>query len=788
MLPLGAQEILREILSARSPGKGPTDGVALDETWFVSRVEVKGHAGIGESPVRLDFPPAPGLTIVTAPNGTGKTSVVHALQVGLGGSSSDGGVLGRNLHYDRRHILVSLESDARQVTVSHVGEGPTRWSEDGAEDSVPGAWQEAFHRYQPVLLYPEVAKVIDQPDSLHELLASALDLHVLEELQRDVDTVRKASRDAKKRVEGERQRVDQLFVEERYAELKEQVATLGPCPDASVRASIRDRVGTLSSRKALSLPMLPAIAEPTIDVDELARHIAAYTQARTQVVDGSARLRDALDRLVDPANQALAQHRKKDMCPVCGAEGRGWFSVAGEEAARLRGLLSSHDAAKRQVVDALDGFVARVPQVPETELASLRERPGFDDDAAALRGEWDSVRKVLAALPSDQITEERARNVGDRVDALRQQRDALSERIEQTRAASHDEHAELKSAVEGWLVQAEVHEKQVAREGSADQLNKWVGERIKETRSALFEPIAEHAKQVWSRLNPDGGLDVTDLTLGGGTKQAKKVKVRLRLGDTAVPEGGDSIRVLSTGQRNALSLATYLPRAAQQSSPFGFMVLDDPVQAFDDWRVRYLAQQLTELAESTQIVVFTHDDRLWREVVAHGARPRRIQLDRPAEERSLVRVADATSPGQLLLRELRDALCQYDGKSASINVTEEAITAFTLAVCRQALDAETCEQIEVLGRRSGKDAEAIQADLNAAQDTKRMLGLLDRYCGDAGVCTVDRTPHGEAIDALNQGSHGQAPDEVTWERRWEWLDATVELVARVACASTEGSP
>ncbi len=791
-VPSEARGMLAEILAERASGTAAADDAGIKGTsWFLSRIEVRGHVGIGESPVCLDLPPQPGLTVVTARNGTDKTSIAHGMQLALGGSVTNPGVLDRNLHHDERRIRVALTGDGRQVTLSRAENEPVRWMEGGEERGVPQAWHAAFQRYQPVLLYPAVARTIENPGELHGLLASALDLHVLEQLQKLVDDARKTCRDARKSVEQARWTVDQLLEDERYGDLRQAIHAAGSNPTAAGRDSIRAKVRTLSPTNARALPTLPLVAVPASGANALAEYVRRYVEKRGQLIDGTEGFRDALDLLADSGNQLLTHQRDNDICPLCGAEGRRWLSTAQQEATRLRDLLSEHDAAKRSLDRALGELSNAVPLVPQPGLTSLRDHPELGEEAAGLGAEWETVRTALTRLQRDQITERDALETHGRVDELRTRRNLLDQRIGQAREASHDEHASLKSAVEEWLSRAESNEHDVARERPANRLSDWVSDRIKETRGTLFQPIAQRATHIWSRLDPDGNLGIRDVALAGGTRQARKVRLRLQLGDTAVPEGDDGIQVLSTGQRNALSLATYLPRATQEGTPFRFLVLDDPVQAFDEGRVRYLAQQLTELARSFQIVVFTHDDRLWREIRAHGPHAWRMHLERPPDGRSLVRVAEATSPGQLLLDDLRETLGEYDTQAGSAGVTEEAISAFTLAVCRQALDAEITQQVETLGRRCGKSGDAIRSALDQARDTRQILALLDRHCREADLPVPDRAAYEPTLGALNQGAHGQAPTGVTLEQRWTWHRHTRELVARLAALghpSTGPSP
>lgn len=61
---------------------------------------------------------------------------------------------------------------------------------------------------------------------------------------------------------------------------------------------------------------------------------------------------------------------------------------------------------------------------------------------------------------------------------------------------------------------------------------------------------------------------------------------------------------------HALALALFLPRATVESSPFRFVILDDPIQAMDPAKIDGFARLLAGIAQDRQVVVFSHDDRL----------------------------------------------------------------------------------------------------------------------------------------------------------------------------------
>src|SRR5262249_7400710 len=73
---------------------------------------------------------------------------------------------------------------------------------------------------------------------------------------------------------------------------------------------------------------------------------------------------------------------------------------------------------------------------------------------------------------------------------------------------------------------------------------------------------------------------------------------------------GAALGVMSQGELHALALSLFLPRATLPESPFRFIVIDDPVQSMDPARVDGLARALEAVANTRQVIVFSHDERL----------------------------------------------------------------------------------------------------------------------------------------------------------------------------------
>src|SRR5204862_7691442 len=77
---------------------------------------------------------------------------------------------------------------------------------------------------------------------------------------------------------------------------------------------------------------------------------------------------------------------------------------------------------------------------------------------------------------------------------------------------------------------------------------------------------------------------------------------------------GAALGVMSQGELHALALSLFFPRATLPESPFRFVVVDDPVQSMDPAKVDGLARVLERAAATRQVLVFTHDDRLYEAV------------------------------------------------------------------------------------------------------------------------------------------------------------------------------
>jgi hypothetical protein len=400
--------------------------------WFVSQITVRGHAGIGDTALRLDLVPTPGITVVTAPNGVGKTSVAHAARRVLAdGAPSAGGTKPDNLTGARRMVRVGLVSGAREVNLTAEDDRSTIWNEDFRLSRLPTWWSTAFQRHQPLLLYPEVAMAIANPRGMHEVLKSALDLDVLTRLQNGVKEVRTAASSAEKNVRAAWRLIEGLDEAPRLAEVVGDVVI----PDADQRARI---YAALASDTTDWRPVsaMPPINPPP---SELPPAIASAQTAASGALSGSQQLRDSLLTLADPQNEALRHSRESDQCPTCGVAGREWLAAARSTVGRLDALLAAADDTRERALQLLAQLCDAVPPAPADE--------GSADEVEwpELRADWSNLRSRCVATSLSGTTKEAAEQLLRDVAALKSRRDALAHKQDDERRRADGRRAQSTS-------------------------------------------------------------------------------------------------------------------------------------------------------------------------------------------------------------------------------------------------------------------------------------------------------------------------------------------------------
>lgn len=277
----------------------------------------------------------------------------------------------------------------------------------------------------------------------------------------------------------------------------------------------------------------------------------------------------------------------------------------------------------------------------------------------------------------------------------------------------------------------------------------WLNLATGRIRTERFRPVADSAARVWELLRQNSAVSLDHLELSGHATQR-----RLALDVSIDGAGGKALGVMSQGELHALALSLFLPRALLPESPFGFVVIDDPVQAMDPGKVDGLARVLEMVARTRQVVVFTHDERLPESI-------RRLQIH--ADVFEVTRRAESV----VECRKTRDPVKQYLHDARSLIRTDDlpagAATRAVPLYCRLALEA-VCTEV-VRRRRIGRgEAHAAVAEVLTEARTllqKLALALFDD-AGRAGN-VMERINRqwgswaGDAVAGSNRGSHAPVP-------------------------------
>jgi hypothetical protein len=281
----------------------------------------------------------------------------------------------------------------------------------------------------------------------------------------------------------------------------------------------------------------------------------------------------------------------------------------------------------------------------------------------------------------------------------------------------------------------------------------WLRAVGKEVRNARLAPFARTSAQVWETLRQESNVELGPITLAGAGPQRK-----VTLDVTVDGVAGAALSVMSQGELHALGLALFLPRATAADSPFGFVVIDDPVQAMDPAKVDGLARVLTAVAATRQVVVFTHDDRL-------PAALRQLQLPATVlavtrRERSVVTVRAVSDPVKRYLEDAR-AL-------AKTSTLPEGVRAVAVAgLCRGAIEAACMDVVRSRDLAAGVSHVRVEESLERASHSLQdmvalaLLGTASR-AGDVPAALRALGPAcGNAFWDAKKGVHDPGHGDLT---------------------------
>lgn len=753
---------LLEVARALATGRGAGPDLVSGRRWSLIRVAVQGYQGVTE-PLTIDLDPSPGITVLIGRNGSGKSSVADAIETALHGeprAPSTTGSGGNAPLWDREHCHRDADEAHVEVTLLAGPETLTlgvRLGSDGTitrsavhakggtrteVDLAATPWSSALAGHRPVFGYATVERQVQRARNLREFLEPLLAFGgCFEELQRAVDAAGTASAAAQKQWSQARtqaqQRVAQVDRERSGNELPDiEWPEVTDDPDTWLATVQLTDSGTATPEITLAHHdrLHAAAGAAATALDEL--ETAETAPAADPIL---ARLTSPLTDLHRAAGH-LDQHG--DTCPVCRQPADGWPDT-------LAATLDATSAARAD--DApFRKRLGELRDAVDTDLALIERVVTPDGAAHALHAAAAPALAVGAALRRalDDHGRRAVTEVRTAVRAAHTQLTSAGWREAVTAIADHTDRRRQwlrarRAAVDPFLgVWREVDAEAAAAPSwtAADKCLRALQDQLRTERTRSLRALADTSVRA---LLADVGLTIRGLTV-----QTTKADVRI-VDDNGVPM---RLAQLSAGQRNALLLAPLL--AVARGGPFGFLVLDDPVHAFDQIRVDRLAHLIHELAADRRVVVLTHDDRLKEHLLVRSPHhdARRVHRDHRTG-------AVTEEPDPPMWQVLVDDARATSVKAPRATRATTPVAALVRGFCRMALDDALRHFVlqEALGtsRDPHDDLEALDSDKVKSTGHRLDAALAlhpahPRLVAAAGIVS----PY---MGDWNKGAHGKGP-------------------------------
>lgn len=616
--------------------------------WALEKVSINGYRGIGnEDPLVLTFDSSPGVSVLHGLNGAGKSSISDAIEIGLTGKTpaATAGTAGKAALWDPIHLARGATSARIEVTLvagtqrlrlvslldstgnveSHEAEVTT--ATETSRITLDASWHNALASHQPVFAYASLERRVQLSKDLatyfEGLLALGGSFTALEGAITDRANASVQAHERWRSAKTEAMRSLAAVDIEHGSVIG--VTPLEPVQEPMVSDKLDkwlEIAGLLQD--GMTSPPLPSDSHKQLRAAAFTAHasVSALDSAR---VTSEENLSVALELLY---SEATSHQVDSDACPVCATPESSWLKTLKLTIDQNKHLSDLQRKAETdtQALTALTGSllptIVRVGQGagledPMRALSRTAEEL-YEKYSAAHHTAHSSQHLALAATAelSSWLMSQEAQILIDqavaRTDARKQWQIARAKAVATFTAAWQEDGALATESV-SWTETLK----------RVDDLRK----HLRKRRSLTLEGKAG------SRI--ESLLSDADLRLNGITVLSSKASMEL------VNKNGDKVDLgmLSAGQRNAVLLAPLL--ASVDAGPFGFLVLDDPVHAFDELRIDRLAESLSRIADSRRVIVLTHDDRL-KEYLAARTTDHDTRLVERSSASGAVQVSDSS--------------------------------------------------------------------------------------------------------------------------------------------------
>lgn len=750
----GAEQLRTRPETAGGPDEEPVGA-------FLTSISVAGFRGIGPKAV-LDLHPAPGITIVSGRNGSGKSSFAEALEFAVTSSSyrwknkaklwADSW---RNLHSpDPCEVRVGLTVEGSQPTVVGVDWpiGATlhdneAWTQTGKQKRTVGTdelgWKSAVELHRPILSYDEIGGLVeDSPSTLYDALAKLLGLDEIADAEKRLIAALKAAKIPRQRAN------------EDLRQLKEIVAESADERAQSAVTQLKKRTHDLDEVLALATGSGSAVAPTlsglrrcaTLAVPQKSAIEVVVADLRVAVADTVEHAGDALsvvEQRSDILDRAIQLHSGTGIieCPVC-AEGvldDAWAAQSRTRLAEQNSKLGKYRQSRRDLDNAcraakeLLNELVRLESVDGQELESLTR---YRDSVVAAQGAPTGVTEL-------------AEHIEKTLPAVIDAANAVREEASLAIAEQEDTWAPIAGRLMTW-----VNLERDARLSDdtvkvLDAAKKWVAAHAAELRNQRLEPIAEQAREIWSELRQESNVDIGSISLEGSNTRRRAV---LKGSVDGVPT--EALAVMSQGELHALALALFIPRATTPNSPFRFIVLDDPIQAMDPAKIDGFIRVLSKLSETRQVIVFSHDDRLATAIRQLAVNARLVEVAR--ETGSQVCVAEALNQATRYVDDVRALVLDE-------NVPDEVKRRVAPGLFRLALESAAQQVYYAKQHKAGESRVDTENRWTSVKKTRAKIALA--VYGDAekplSQWQILREGRKATLNIANAGSHVGADMSIT---------------------------
>lgn len=719
-----AKDVVMEALAHVTDQAASADDRQLSST-FLTSISVMGFRGIGAQ-AKIDLHPAPGLTVISGRNGSGKSSFVEALELALTGTSyrwlnkqviwADAW---QNVHHAKqRAIRIGFTAAGRGgVTIGVDWEPDAQlaerrvWTQFAAGKHIDGTdvlgWARAIEVWRPLLSYDELGRLFDGgPSALYDALARLLGLEVFAGTEKWLANELKGARAIRARADDERKRL--------------QLAMASVADDRVVRAA------ALLKKKGSDLGDLLALATGSDDdshnVIGSLRSIYDLTVPTPEEVDAAAfRLRTSVQKLagagsnvasstslrVDLLTSAIRFHEHEaadGLCPVCGAGilDSGWVDRARCAIKDAEKSLTEYRSAAAELNEARSVAQSLLRGISTIEPVAGVEIPALDAYNLA----------VATAINRPDGDFELAGHLETTLLAVAEAAESLVAQATEALQRRENEWAPLAAQLGAWVpIEQEARNIDSALRSLTVAKN-WVTTHAGAFRNLRLEPIAAQARRIWGQLRQESNVDLGEITLEGVANRRKAT-----LSGSVDGEPTAALSVMSQGEKHALALALFLPRATAAASPFRFVVLDDPIQAMDPAKIHGFVQVLQEIAQTHQVFVFSHDDRLASVIRETGVDARLVEVVR--ESQSKVTVRDNLNPA---LRQVDDIFALLSDKKLSDDIRARVLP----GMFRTALESAAKQAYFSRQAVAGRTRAEVEHDWQASKKTATKLALAVR--------------------------------------------------------------